>query len=255
MPNLKEREERKMRKKRMKKMMISSILFLAIAVLSSPAWATSSSCPDVYLYDDGYAYSITGSMKLSVTFKDYVSASVTLPNLGNLMELAGGYGYGENFYFFSDNGIGDDLLYSLDKEAYYYIGEWTQSGCNLYMDFSILAGLLTDMLAAYGVEGEVTGSTKTTAKISSKDGTNSGKVSIGIAFYSPLEGNLSVSLTFKGYPFGSLDKKAAQSVKMSKPLVQRNKASLNPEIKNFLASVFSKLPKKGDPGLLPSHKK
>ncbi len=239
-----------MMRKLMKKTMVGSILFLAVVALSNPVWATTSSC---YVYtadEDMVGYYIDGNLKLSITFTDYISATITLPKLANVMDLAGEYGYGEYFYYFSDGGLGDNLLYLMDPELFYYIGYWEQSGCNIYIDFSDLAYYVLDALAGMSVEAELGSSPATTAKISSRDGSNSGKITLKFYIYSPLEGNLSVTLSYKGYPFEfSLDRKTAQSL-------MKGKSSVSPEIKNFLSSVFSKLPKKGaDPGLIPSHKK
>jgi hypothetical protein len=239
-----------MMRKLMKRMVVSSILLLAVVALSGPAWAASASCY-VYTADEDFVgYYIDGSLKLSITFTDYVSATITLPKLANVMDLAGEYGYGEYFYFFSDGGVGDNLLYLVDPDLFYYIGDWRQSGCNIYMDFSYLADYLVAALGEMGVDAGLGGPVTTTAKISSKDQTNSGKTTIKIYIYSPLEGNLSVTLSFKGYPLEfSLDRKTTKSL-------MKGKSSVSPELKSFLSSVFSKLPKKGaDPGLLPSHQK
>jgi len=231
----------------MKKVMIRSILVLSLLVLTSPAWAAT--CGDVLTYDyDGYYYAIDGNLKLTVTFTNYVTATITLPKLANFGDFEGFY------FYYDDSSVSDDLLYGMGIEAIAY---WEQSGCNLYMDFGDLADQLVNMVAEYGadygLEAEIVGSTSVTAKISSKDDTNSGKISIKINLYSDyVDGSISISLTFKGYPTEAADKKV--SLQRGKASMKPAKPSFKPEIKNFLASVFSKLPKKGAvPQLIPSH--
>jgi hypothetical protein len=80
-----------------KKFAVVSILLISLMFVSTPAKATpTASCPSVleYAWEDesGFLaayYSIAGNLKLSITFKDYVSATITLPKLENLGELGG----------------------------------------------------------------------------------------------------------------------------------------------------------------------
>jgi hypothetical protein len=228
----------------MKKLMIRLTLVLALVALTTPVWAAS--CPAVLTYDgDGYYYAIDGSLKLSVNFPSYVTATITLPKLTN-------FGDFEGFYFGSDEYVYDDLLYNYTYDdstgTGTPIGWYEQNGCTITIYFDDLVGMITTLLVDSGIDVEAVGSTKTTAKMAS-NGTNSGKLSLKFNIYSDIvDGNISISLTFKGYPteyYYALDKRAS---------VKKDKASLSPEIKNFLSSVISKLPKKGAaPQLVPSH--
>jgi hypothetical protein len=207
----------------LKKMLVSSILFLTVVTLSNPAGAaTISSCPDL----SGGMYLIDGSLKLSVNLTNYVSATITLPKLGNLGDMAG-----EIFYFFPGGTLGDELLYSYLKLEYF--GYWEQSGCNFAVDFTDLANMLIVMANQYGIEAEIAGPTTVTGKISSRDGTNSGKISLKINILSPIEGNLALSMSFKGYPV------------VYETLQKRGRPSLKPELQNFFSSVFSMISRKG----------
>jgi hypothetical protein len=230
-------------KEMMKKMMIRLTLVLALVALTTPVWAAS--CPDVLLADENldapsYYYAIDGNLKLSVNFPSYVTATITLPKLAN-------FGDFEGFYFYSDNTLYDDLFYTYTEGL--PIGTWEQNGCTIYIYFEDLVTMVQGLFVDSGIEVEPVGSTYTTAKISSRDGTNSGKLTLKFNVYSDIvDGNISITLTFKGYPtefYYSSDKKAS---------VKKGKASLSPEIKNFLSSALSKLPKKGAaPQLVPSH--
>jgi hypothetical protein len=221
-----------------KKMILGSILFVSVLTFSNPTWAAS--CSDVFMYDydqGGYYYAIDGSLKISANFPNYVTASISLPRLSN-------FGDFEGFYFGSDGYLWDDLLYNYTELP---IGYWEQDGCTIYIDFGDLVGTIQTMFEGSGIAVEPVGSTTATAKIAS-DGSNSGKLSLKFNIYSDIvDGGISISLSFKGYPYElsgayPLNKKAS---------VKKDKASLNLEIKNFLSSVLSKLPRKGSSGLGP----
>lgn len=207
-----------------RKMLISSILFLAVVTSTNLTWATTGpSCSDMT-----GSYVIDGNLKLSVNFPNYVSATITLPKLANLGDIVG-----EAFYFYSDGTFGDQLLCSALGYDSCYFAPWEQyNNCTFAIDLSGVASYLLDMLSQYGVEAEVVGSTIVTGKIAGNR-THSGKFTLKINIYSPMEGNLSLSMSFKGYPvvYDSLQKKG--------------KASVKPEIKNFFSSVLSMIPRKG----------
>jgi hypothetical protein len=97
---------------------------------------------------------------------------------------------------------------------------------------SDLADSLLDLLADNDLEAEIIGSKTLTGKISTRDGTNSGKFSLKIDVISPIKGSLSISLTFKGIPVAS------------DPIPQNGKSPITPQIKNFISSIFSTLPRK-----------
>ena len=204
--------------------MIGAILFLAMVASTNLTWATpSSSCSDMT-----GSYVVDGSVKLPVNFPNYASATITLPKLANLGDLVG-----EVFYFYGDGTFGDQLLCSAMGFDSCNFAPWEQyNNCTFAIDLSGIASYLLDMLSQYGVDAEVAGSTTVTGKIAS-NGTNSGKFNLKINIDSPVEGNLSLSVSFKGYPvaYDSLQKK--------------NKSSLKPEIKNFLSSVLSMISRKG----------
>ena len=251
-------------------MMVVSILLLAVVTLSSPAWATpsSTSCPSVLEYaywseEDGWYYSyynVGGNLKLTVTFNGYITASITLPKLENLTSLGEEEGLSEYFVFWPNNvddfsygGFGDTLLYGLSPDTFGVFGEWEQNGCNLYIDTSSLVYMLVDMMYEMGIEAEPSGSPKITAKVA-KDGTHSGKINIKLNFYSPISGSLSFSMTYKSYPLLINDPKLQKNKAALRSNNQKNKTVLKSEIKNFLLSALSKLPKKGAvPQLAPSH--
>jgi hypothetical protein len=212
----------------LRKLIVVSILFLSITIVSNPARAASCT---VYQYNEdtggGYYYSIAGSLKLSVTFNNYLSATITLPNLQNLGTVVS-----ENFYFDNYGYVYDDLLYNYAGGS--DLGTYSQSGCNVTIDFTDAADAMVSLLSSLGIAAEVSSSTTATAKISSKDGSNSGKVSININITSPLQGSASVQLTFKGTPYAI----------SSASLPQRGKSSIKPELEKFLKGVFSLLPRK-----------
>ena len=203
----------------LKKLIVLSIFFFSAVIASHPVEAASTSCPDL-----NGTYRIDGSLKVSVNFPDYVSATITLPKLMTLGIVAG-----EHFYFYDDHTFSDKLLESyLGTE----LGFWEQNGCNFTIDLSNLADSLIDMLADYNLKGEVVGSTVLTGKISTRDGTNSGRFSLKIDVSSPVKGSLSISLSFKGIPVPS------------DSVPQSGKSPINPRIKNFISSIFSSLPRK-----------
>ena len=175
---------------------------------------------------------------MSVSFPDYVTASISLPKLGNLGDVSG-----EVFYFFDGGYLGDELLYSY--LGWDYFAYWEQNGCNFTIDYSEFADYLLQTLYDAGVDAEITGPTTVTGKIAS-NGSNSGKFSININLYSPLEGKLSVSMNFKGYPASSL----ASLPKGGSP-------SIKAQVKDFMSKFLSSLPRKGTgrggPPLLKSH--
>lgn len=203
----------------LKKLILISIFFFSAAIASHPAEAAFTSCRDLT-----GTYRIDGSLKVSVNFPDYVSATITLPKLMTLGIVAGEY-----FYFYDDHTFSDKLLESyLGTE----LGLWEQNGCNFTIDLSNLAESLLELLADNDVTGEIVGSTTLTGKISTRDGTNSGKFSLKINVSSPVQGSLSISLSFKGIPVAS------------DSMPQSGRSTINPQIKNFISSVFSSLPRK-----------
>jgi hypothetical protein len=208
----------------LKKLIVLSIFFFSAAIVSHPAEAASTSCRDLT-----GTYRIDGSLKVSVNFPDYVSATITLPKLWSL-----GFVAGEYFYFEKDDVTNDRVFTDKLLESYLgtELGTWEQNGCNFTIDLSPLANSLLDMLADNGFDAAIAGSTTLTGKISTRDGTNSGKFSLKIDVSSPVQGTLSISLSFKGIPVAS------------DSMPQSGKSPIDPKIKNFISSIFSNLPRK-----------
>jgi len=203
----------------LKKLIVLSIFFFSAAIASHPAEAAFTSCRDLT-----GTYRIDGSLKVSVNFPDYVSATITLPKLMSL-----GIATGEYFYFDKDGIFSDKLLESYLGTD---LGHWEQNGCNFTINLSDLAESLLELLADNKVTGKIAGSPTLTGKISTRDGTNSGKFSLKIDVSSPIQGSLSISLSFKGIPVAS------------DSIPQSGKSPINPQIKNFISSIFSSLPRK-----------
>ena len=208
----------------LKKLMLFSIFFFLVAIASSPVHAAFTSCRDLT-----GKYRIDGSLKVSVNFPDIVSATITLPKLMSL-----GIATGEYFYFNEGGVFTDELLDSyLGTEL--GLGQWEQNGCNFTIDLPSLANSLLDMLADNDLEAEIVGSTTLTGKISTRDGTNSGKFSLKINVSSPVQGSFSISLSFKGIPVAS------------DPISQSADSLIDLQIKNFISGIFSILPRKEAP--------
>ena len=205
----------------LKKLIVLSIFFFLLTIASNPVEAASASCPDLT-----GKYRIDGSLKVSVNFPDFISATITLPKLTRLSNNA----TGEYFYFY-DDGIFTDTL--LDEYLDAGLGRWVQNGCSFTIDFLSLAQSLVAMLEDdYDMKGVVVGSTILTGKISTRDGTNSGKFSLKIDVSSPIQGTISISLNFKGIPVAS------------DSISQSGRSTINPQIKSFISSIFSSLPRK-----------
>jgi hypothetical protein len=203
----------------LKKLIVLSIFFFLLTIASNPVEAASASCPDLT-----GKYRIDGSLKVSVNFPDFISATITLPKLMTLAIAAGEY------FYFDKGGVFTDEL--LDSYLGTELGHWEQNGCNFTINLSDLADSLLDLLADNDLEAEIVGSKTLTGKISTRDGTNSGKFSLKIDVTSPIKGSLSISLTFKGIPVAS------------DPIPQNGKSPITPQIKNFISSIFSSLPRK-----------
>ena len=205
----------------LKKLFVLSIFFFSAAFASHPAEAASMSCPDL-----AGKYRIEGNLKISVNFPDYISATITLPKLSSLSNNA----TGEYFYFYGDGVFTDTLM---DEYLDAGLGRWVQNGCSFTIDFLPLAQSFVAMLEDdYDMKGVVVGSTILTGKISTRDGTNSGRFTLKFDVSSPIQGTLSISLSFKGIPV------ASDSMSQGEP------STLNPQIKNFISGIFSSLPRK-----------
>lgn len=208
----------------LKKLIVLSIFFFSAAIATHPVEAASTSCPDLT-----GTYRIDGSLKVSVNFPDYVNATITLPKLMSLGIVAGEY-----FYFKKDD-VTDDRVFT-DKLLESYLGtnlgHWEQNGCSFTINLSDLADSLLDLLADNDLEAEIVGSTTLTGKISTRDGTNSGKFSLKIDVSSLVAGSISISLSFKGIPVAS------------DPISQSADSLINLQIKNFISGIFSILPRK-----------
>jgi hypothetical protein len=203
----------------LKRLIVLSIFFFLVTIASNPVQAAFTSCPDL-----AGTYRIDGNLKISANFPDYVSANITLPKLMSLGIVAGEY------FYFNVGGVFTDKL--LDSYLGTDLGQWEQNGCSFTIDLSDLADSLLDLLADNNLTGEIVGSTTLTGKISTRDGTNSGKFSLKINVSSPVQGTLSISLSFKGIPVAS------------DSMPQSGRSTINPQIKNFISSVFSSLPRK-----------
>lgn len=137
-----------------KKLIVLSIFFFSAAIATHPVEAASTSCPDLT-----GTYRIDGSLKVSVNFPDYVTATITLPKLWSL-----GFVAGEYFYFDDGGGFSDKLLESyLDIDE---LGRWVRTGCSFTIELLPLANSLLIMLADNGFKAEIVGSTMLTGKIS-----------------------------------------------------------------------------------------
>ena len=207
----------------LKKLIVLSIFFFLLTIASNPVEAASASCPDLT-----GKYRIDGSLKVSVNFPDFISATITLPKLMTLGIAA------EEYFYFKKDGTDDRVFTDKLLESYLGtdLGHWEQNGCNFTINLSDLADSLLDLLADNDLEAEIIGSKTLTGKISTRDGTNSGKFSLKIDVISPIKGSLSISLTFKGIPVAS------------DPIPQNGKSPITPQIKNFISSIFSSLPRK-----------
>jgi hypothetical protein len=207
----------------LKKLIVLSVFFFSAVIAAHPVEAASTSCPNLT-----GTYRIDGNLKISVNFPDYVNATITLPKLWSLGIVAG-----EHFYFENGGGFSDELLESyLDIDE---LGRWVQTGCSFTIDLSSLANSLVDMLDENGFKADSVGSTMLTGKISTRDGTNSGKFSLKINVSSPVGGSISISLSFKGIPVAS------------DPISQSADSLIDLPIKNFISGIFSILPRKEAP--------
>jgi hypothetical protein len=204
----------------LKKLIVLSIFFFSAAIASHPVEAASTSCPPLT-----GTYRIDGNLKVSINFPDYVSATITLPKLSSLSNKATG-----EYFYFKDGGIFTDTL--LDEYLGNELGHWEQNGCGFTIDLSDLVDSLIDMLADYDLKGEIVGSTVLTGRISTRDGTNSGKFSLKIDVSSLVAGSISISLSFKGIPVSS------------DPISQSADSLISLQIKNFISGIFSILPRK-----------
>jgi hypothetical protein len=208
----------------MKRLMLASILLLSLTLMltSAPAWAVAtvtatSTCKSV----SGQTFSVAGSVKITVNFPDYATATITLPKLENVVGAAG-----ETFVFGADGKLSDEILDSFLDITYF--GTWKQDGCNIAVDFTYGAEKVVSALAELGIDAEIVPPTTTTAKISTKDGTNSGKLTIKINILAPYEGTLSIQVTFKGIP----------ATAASKDSLARQE-SFNSDLKYHLEGIYS----------------
>jgi hypothetical protein len=214
-----------------KKILIASVLVMSILAFTVPASATTSTP-----YLDDKVYCMSGKMTVKIDIRDYVTLSVTIPNLTK---------YEEIFIFFGDGTWMDQLIYTAAVDGTYTSGidypTWSQSGANFTVDLSDLADSIESSLGSYvNLSGGATKNPVITGKI--KGSTISGKMNLGWNMSTSVEGlgnvsgSITISMTYKGIYCGD--------VTYSSLTASESKTALQKAVQDAIVNVLSSLPKK-----------
>jgi hypothetical protein len=216
-----------------KKILIASVLVMSIFAFTVPASATTTSIP----YLDDQVYCISGKMTAKIDVKNYITLSVTIPNLST---------YKEVFIFFGDGTWMDQLLYTAaTSDGSYTSGidypTWSQSGANFTVDLSSLADSIESSLGSYvNLSGGATKNPVITGKVSKN--TISGKMALGwnmsvpVEGYGTISGSITISMTYKGTDCGD--------VVYSSLTASESNTALQKAVQDAIVYVLSSLPKK-----------
>jgi hypothetical protein len=229
---------------------------------SSPPPPTSS------LSDTGWK--ISGNFTAAIKFPNYVELSVKLPKLETYWNTLG---TGETFYFHGD-GTFEDLILSLLPLLAGNMGvdlplpTWQQNGLSFAIDVTEFSAALADALQSIlgdiaTIDREPTKPPSYTGKVDSKGASISGKLAINynlsvvLGSVSPMDGTLSLTMSFKGTPLqsGAMSARAAfESASWSLGSKAKSEGALrfSSAIKNMLSEIRALVPSKGDK-LLKSH--
>jgi hypothetical protein len=229
---------------------------------SSPPPPTSS------LSDTGWK--ISGNFTASIKFPNLVELSVKLPKLETYWNS---FGAGEMFYFQGD-GTFEDLLLSLLPMLAGNTGidipppTWSQNGLNFIVDVTDFSNAVADALQSVlgnlaTVNPESTKDPSFTGKVDSKGASISGKLaiyynlSIALGSGSPVDGTLSLTMSFKGIPLQSgvtAARAAFESTSWSLASKANSEGALrfSSAIKNMLSEIKALVPPK-EINLLKSH--
>jgi len=175
-------------------------------ISSSPPPPTSS------LSDTGWK--ISGNFTAAIKFPNYVELSVKLPKLETFWNTLG---IGEAFYYHGD-GTFEDLILSLLPMVAGNTGvdvplpTWKQDGLNFTVDITEFSAALADALQnllgdVATIDREPTKPPSFSGKVDSRGASISGKLTVNYSLSialgelgSPMDGTLSLTMSFKGTP-------------------------------------------------------
>ena len=236
--------------------------YLRIIPSSTPPPPSSS------LSDTGWK--ISGNFTAAIKFPNYVELSAKLPKLETYWNTLGA---GEAFYFHGD-GTFEDLLLSLLPLLAGNTGidipppTWSQNGLNFVIDVTEFSNALADAIQSTlgdmaTVDPQPTKDPAFSGKVDSKGASISGKLtvnynlSIVLGGLAPVDGTLSLTMSFKGTPLqsGTMSSRAVfESASWSLASKTKTEGALrfSSAIKNMLSEIKALVPPK-EINLLKSH--
>jgi hypothetical protein len=215
-------------------------------------------------------WKISGNFTAAIKLPNYVELSVKLPKLETYWNT---FGAGEAFYFHGDETF-EDLILSLLPLLAGNMGvdvplpTWQQNGLNFNIDVTDFSLALADALQSIlgdiaTIDREPTKAPSFSGKVDSKGTSISGKLtvnynlSIALGSGSPVDGTLSLTMSFKGTPLQSAAtsaRAAFESASWSLGSKTKSEGALkfSSAIKNMLSEIKALVPPK-EINLLKSH--
>ncbi len=236
----------------LKKMMVTFLFIISMIGFSNPARAAAPSFPL-----DETTWKVGGNFTTSIKFPNFVELTVKMPKLETFWST---FGIGEVFYF-AEDGTFQDLILALlpllagDTEV--PLPTWTQTGSNFTVDITELSTVLAEGLQGMlgdlaTVDGTPSKPPVFSGKVASNGSSISGKVaisynlSIQLGDGSPLNGTLSVTMSFKGTYVPPEEAAAMKSSLQSKTRNGKPIEMLR-SIKLAISDIISLIPRKGVP--------
>lgn len=191
-------------------LVVVSLFSLSIGPFVADTHATTP--PSIPL--DDTVWMVGGNFTAAIKFPNYVELSVKLPKLDTFWN---NFGFGEVFAFNGDRtfqGLLLSLMSMLGSDTEIPMPTWSQNGANFYINIDQFSLALQDTLkTALGdlgtVELTATKPPSFSGKVDSRGTSISGKMAInynvsielGDMGFPPIDGTLSLTMSFKGLPY------------------------------------------------------
>jgi hypothetical protein len=219
--------------------MSKKIIIISMMLLSILAFSNSASA--VFDVSEPDYYSISGNLALKADFKNWVTATVTLPKVQNFDEF---------FVFYGDGEFQGYLIYTLfgllgDSSLPYPTWDEDSRG-NFVVDLSDLASGFEDSLSQLGVDVTATKDPSITGKVDSR-GNISGKMNLGWyvsidaseAGLGTISGTITATSAFKGTPVY-----LSSSFSLPQDKNTSSRMAIQKVVGDFITSIKNQLPKK-----------